>query len=486
MEFLTSLSVKPNYFLFALTIGVNFLIGIIVYLKDRKNISNKLFALTLISVNLWLIAVILDTYHWKYQALAAKLDFAIAPFTAFIFSLFCEHFPRPSKKLLSVSSITLLLVTTLFSYLSLATNLIIAKMEFITPSEISYQSGQLDKIYSIFIFILLAKGIISLFQKYYHAEPQEKLQIKYVLIGTIIPLIFLSVFILALQRILNPYLYQTPLLTSSIPNLGLYGLPFFTITTGYAILKHRLFDIGYVLRRVIYWLVITTLLFASFYFYFSLSTKTLSINFSSPLSLLPLIILFVLLSLIFTLSAPKIQELIDIRLFPTGYSSTKKIHEYLVELSQATDSATAAFCTLNTIKQTLLPEKLLLSLFIYTSEHEISIQEQQNFTPSEIQQLEEINDLAEVFTTLGDKGTTIYDLQHQLDSDVDNQLLRKFVELMKRTEVALIYNFSITGKLEGFLLLGKRKDQTPYTTQDFEFLELVAFHTKLYLVRDFR
>jgi len=226
--------------IYFISISSNFLLASFVFLRGRGEKINRTFFLSVMSANAWLVSLFLyyNLENQEWVLWLGRINFAmIIPMLYYLFK-FAAVFPNESlfefKKVRRYLAplLVILFIITVFTPL-------IASEEIITglgQRETIY--GKLYGFYIINYFSISFFIAIFLFQKLRkYAKPIEKLQIKYVLVGLIIALMFGFV-----TNIILPYFGFF-----NIANYGPLATIIFSIFVTVAIVKHHLFRIKVVL-----------------------------------------------------------------------------------------------------------------------------------------------------------------------------------------------------------------------------------------------
>jgi signal transduction histidine kinase len=219
-----------------LTTLTSFILGLFVYLKNNNNILNKLWFLISLSIAGW---------SFGLCAFILSPDKTVA--------LFWAHFHNISAGFLPIFFLHFTLILTeskwtrIIPYIYIPPLSIIALALLFPASFINDLAPKFDfkyytipgSIYYIFsavFFLYIAFANYLLFYHFKISSSLKRNQIKYVLIGSIIGFsggatVFFPVF------------------NINIPPYGNFLIPFYTIIISYSIVKHRLMDVDFVIRK---------------------------------------------------------------------------------------------------------------------------------------------------------------------------------------------------------------------------------------------
>ena len=236
----------------ALITFANALLAFLVYNRNKKNITNRIFAIFCIFIILWSSASFLEEIIKNSAVIEVlwRIDFGFAPVLAYIFFVFANVFPTHLKA--NQRSLTFFSLPALLMFiLTILTKLVVKDFN-IFPDGIKFVDGELINVYSLFIVAYLFTGIIILFSKYKKSSGIKKTQILYVLVG-----FFTSIIITILTNLIAPRLVSGP---TEVSKLGVYGIIIFIFATAYSIVKHRLLDVKLVILRTISYSLVVVLI----------------------------------------------------------------------------------------------------------------------------------------------------------------------------------------------------------------------------------
>lgn len=249
---------------FSLTINFVFALG--VYFKNKKNIQNKLYATFVFFLNFWIISNFLEnepTYiGYDNVEIFLRLDFVSALVCLYFWLRLSVIFLKKQvqkKKIFKFFNTFLGTGVVIVSLLALFTDTIIYNVRF-ASGIITFNDGQLWVIYAFLMMTLVIFGITN----FLIGRSQEKStsvrrrQIEFILLG-----FFISI---GNAIIINLFLQTFYPISLEVSRLGLYGMTFLVVMTGYAILKHGLFNLKLVTTEVLVLLMGLLLLLPIFNF----------------------------------------------------------------------------------------------------------------------------------------------------------------------------------------------------------------------------
>lgn len=234
--------------LISITIGViNLVLGIFVFLKNKKSISNRIFLFVVLSIGLWILGLALINKNLIIlisdfiPTLGLRMAFFGASLLAFFFALLSLEFPKRDLVLPKLIRIFGFLIACFFILISIFTNWIVKEVHFYN-SEFTANYGFLYKGFGIYYSLFMVGGLINLFRKYRKSKGEEKNQVGYFFLGSSISIIIGSA---------TNLIY--PLLTglSTYSKFGPISTIFLVLFTTLAITRYHLFGIKVILTELL-------------------------------------------------------------------------------------------------------------------------------------------------------------------------------------------------------------------------------------------
>ncbi len=261
----------PNFdlFIFCIVVIITGILGIGVFLNDRKNISNQSFAFFTFFSIIWTIINFLSyrpsMFQWEIWIIRGVLATSIWAF--FFFFKLCYVFPNKNfirtkfyKTLLAITSISSLFF--LSPYTISETPLFFHTAKWF--NKIYVLPGMI--IYGLLVIGLMAGGIYLLFKKNSQADAKQKQQYKIILGGCLV-----SFILLLLANFVAPVFFNN---IKFIPWAATFQIPLL-LGFGYAIAQHQLFDIKIVVTKILIAILFTVMIWQVI---FSFANFNLSYN----------------------------------------------------------------------------------------------------------------------------------------------------------------------------------------------------------------
>lgn len=218
-------------------------LSLVVFRRWRQGNAIKLFALTILFTGIWNLVLIVETWlvdsRYSVQLLNSlqKIDFTLASAIAYVFALFTIYFPKSNTQISRVYK-TLLVIPFLAS-LGLVWGGFI--FDTYSTSVTVYHLAWYYLYFAVLSFYFLLIALTNLIKKYASSKGITKLQIKYLLVGYSV-----SIVVLLILSFVNSINETYP----DIDQLGYSQIMLVFISTcAYAVLKHRLMGLHYLLRK---------------------------------------------------------------------------------------------------------------------------------------------------------------------------------------------------------------------------------------------
>ena len=216
-----------------ITCLLNLTLGFIVYIKNPRSITNRLFLGLTFSIVVWSVVNYLSVHPVGLSQLVwARLVLFFAAFLCLMIYLTFSVFPVPTSDNLKRNH--LIAISCTIAVMALTLTPLVFRRLVAHNGEISARPGVAIPLFVVLIITLLTGGIGSLIKKYRQAKGISRDQLKFVLIG--------------LSGAFGLIFITNLLLVIAFNNLSLlpYGPSFILIfisSMAYAIVRHRLFDI---------------------------------------------------------------------------------------------------------------------------------------------------------------------------------------------------------------------------------------------------
>ena len=242
--------VTPINLIVIITLLINLILGLIIFLKDKRNPINRIFGCIVFCIVLWILSIFMfrtsrninNAFFW------VKVSNGVTGFIPPLFLLFSLVFPRKKIKISVLFKIVLVVTPIVFLIIGFL-NLIASKV-ILVDYVYSPISGALYPLFVLYFVIFFILAFRNLSQSYKYSRGVEKLQIKYLFTGTLVTALIgmISNLILPIFGI------------SALTDIGPSATIILVVFTTYAVFRHHLFNIKVIATELLVGLVSLTLL----------------------------------------------------------------------------------------------------------------------------------------------------------------------------------------------------------------------------------
>ena len=221
------------------------IIGLIVIANNKNKVQNRVFALFLATVNMWVLSLIFADNSSSEQIvlLASQAAYISAVLMSLSLLNFSFVFPN-TNRLPSKRKLSLILILPLLLVLPVRSDLIIQSVK-IEDYGANLNTGPLYIVFLIYILLYIGWAVFNIFRSLKTSRGSEKAQVQFMILG-----IATSAILVIITNLV--------LVVFGISALGFLGPPsllIFISATAYAIVKHKLFDIRAVVARSLTYLL---------------------------------------------------------------------------------------------------------------------------------------------------------------------------------------------------------------------------------------
>lgn len=435
-------------------------LALLVYFKNPSRWVNRIFAIFSIAVAGWTAGTWLANYfaESKTALIAARIAFPMAALSAYTLLIFFHVFPHvlsfPRSKILL--SFGVLAVT--FAIIPTTPWIVIGHT--LVDKGLKVEYGPLYPVFALYIVSCVGYALWIIISKIRAAQGVERLQLKYLFAGLLVPGVLATV-----TNLLIPLVFGTS-------RYSQYG-PLFSFLMiamiAHAIIRHRLMDIRVVIKKgVVYavaFMVAGTILTA----------LIVSSNLLFPEQHLRLgreILLGLLVAVLFHPLKSGIQRAFDRYLYRGSYDYQRTIREASSELTTMLDLRSLLGYVGDVIGRTVRPE----SVSVYLGDGE-----GQGYRRTLAQSFLEGQTTHELQVIAGDSALPTLlqrERTHLLTDDLRRSDLdadtRAALEELRELAAELALPLLKEGQLTGFLLVGAKRSGDPYFSEDLDLLSTLA------------
>ncbi|MBI4611577.1 MAG: GAF domain-containing protein [Candidatus Rokubacteria bacterium] len=217
---------------------LNVLIGWYVLQKNPTKAPNRTFAWVATAGGLWVLGVFFaHNEPWAYTTFA-RLPFAAGSLVAFGVLVLSKVFPPRSELQWEWDIVLFGILCGFFTFVSFTP--LVARSVALIPGGIQWTYGPLYHLFALYFWTCFGHGFLTLIWHYRHSVGLMKLQLRYLVLGLLIPIM-----LGAITNLLIPLIFGTSQFTKYGPLVGILSLTMI----GHAIIRHRLMDIRVVVKK---------------------------------------------------------------------------------------------------------------------------------------------------------------------------------------------------------------------------------------------
>lgn len=446
---------------------LDFALAFFVYQNNRRKELNVVYALMAIWTGLWSlgIAMFRISQEYKTQLLWNQEFILAAAFIASSFLHFSFVFSDQEVKLKNWQRFIIYIPNLLVLLAILIPGVMIENIKIRSWGNESIL-GWGYIYYGLYFGIIWSWGTIKLIKKYFGASGIFKNQLKYILAGISVSVIFGATFNLIFIMFGN-YQYIW---------LGPYASFIFLLTTTYAILKYRLMDIRIVARKIFIYITIAAFAYVIFYLVAWIYQQYLGGVFS-PSGYAAGIIIAPLFVLLFYGLDKVVKSFANRYLFTSLYNYQETINKLADELNWYIDLDKIVDLIVDTIKKTMRLDRAGVLLTDITStpiryqiakvigfnrQNGISLV-QDSFLTKYLQKTQK--------PLVRDELSL---LARDTNKQKDKQSLDQLFDHMKHIEASLCLPLMSSKRLIGIIVLGAKVSGDAYTQEDLELLNTMS------------
>lgn len=438
----------------ALSLLLNFSLGIFVLLKNKKSAINILFFIFVSGAVFWGLAI-LYLLNWEVNLIIARLAFSFASIMLAGFLLFSITFPENHKKKFIFYLIGA--IGLFYFAFPLVGDTVVKNISKINDFLI-IDFGYLYWLYAIFPPLCIAISLVILIRKYLKFTSIYKLQLKYLFAGGALFLIPAVLTNLILPSIFNIW---------NLNSLGPAFSIFMIVATAYTIIRYHLMDIWIIIRKGTIFAILFGIIAFIFIFLSGLLERYASMSVGHIIPALIITIGFIPLKNSIELATDKI-------FFRKRYKFTKVISDIENVIRQSgLDLNTLLDGLHHVIKNSLRVNRATILLTTPTG-HFIS----NSITDGATTQLDLKYD-SQIVSHLESCTKTIIDKEdlksrNHEELGITQDIKNKIIEELNQLGFTIAAPIKLNNKIIGIYLVGEKLSQDPFTEEDVSLLEHIT------------
>lgn len=417
--------------------------ALFLFVKNYRSKINISLSLTVVATAIWIFTNLMtDLSNTGALALAwSKLTLVGPIFVAYFVLYFSTVFPKERGGI--SKGIWYLLLLPVVSILFLVPTSLNISSAWINSGQVDVVVGPLYYIFGVYFLCYFGVGIFNLLRSFLNSQGIIKVQMWYVLGG-----LGLAVFLGLITNFILPIMG-----VSGLASLGPAFSFIFFLTTGYAIVRHRLLDIRLAIRALIVRLIIVLILGAFFYL-----TAQLLQSFLAPLTNIGILVSVLLVALFLVLFyeplANWVRRNTDLVLFQAEYSKAEVLKELGKALSQSLDLASLKEQITQNLQRVLKAKWLKFELGPMLH-NPIADELRVNLQPLVYDEL-----IREV---------------EEMPEGAQKTRKRQVVEGLRKEEIAVALPLISQAGFIGMMTLGEKMGSDAYTSTDLDILETLMY-----------
>ena len=442
----------------------NALLALKVFVGSPRRSTNRYFSLVILSMTVWVVSSFFEGVvgDRNLAKLLVRADFSSAVLIGFFFYKFCLNFPRPRGKGSKLGDYFLRGVTLLL-FVAPFTKLLITEFVF-SYGGVDVEYGILLVPYVLFLLTLFAGGVLVVAKKYRSLLGNEKMQVTYVFSG------FLISALIALVTYLGfPLIFKNEFFVTTLPRFGTFSTVIFTAFTTYAIVRHRFIDIRFVFNKVVGVTLLAGFVYAVFYGLIIVYTKVFGGVFNPQAYTMGVVVAYV-----FTIVYGPVRKFLGERAFlPPVYDS----EELAAELAEVMSHELDLKRLLDEVLKKLTSEVGIEEAAVVVLNNPSKVDKgavKMIRTVGDVDQGCLVNlSVLKLTSNFVDEETAFVkeELERQKADGVNFvPTQRQTLDYLESCQLSVLLPLSSSGKVLGLLILGSKKSEEPYTSQDIDFL----------------
>jgi PAS domain S-box-containing protein len=456
------MSLDQRLAILLLTSCANLTLGLAVWWKDSARRVNRRFALFAIVSAGWVLSNGLVTTYGDAPAgvVWARAAFLCAAAIPLSFFLFVSVFPtaRPSPP----PALTRLFLTCGFVVLGLTATPLIARSTSLPNGILQVVYGPLHPVFGAYFIGGLAYSLVFLYRKLRVVTGVERLQVRYVFLGILLPIVGGTV-----TNLVIPLMFHS----SKFSHLGPVLTILMVSLIAHAIIRYRLMNIKVAIGRGMVYLIAIATVSAAFLTIISVPSRLLATGPEGLPDWLELL-LMVALAIIFNPLKNTVQTWVDRYFFRETYDYRRAVRDISRRMAETLDLQSLLEYTCDAVTKTVKPEYVAVYAKDSTGRSYTRLMLQQNAHLTQIPPPEEIDlnsRLAAHLKTLRQPVLTD-DITRNFESSQD---VNELSNALRQLGAAMALPIHDDESLSGFFLVGPKLSGDAFFSEDVDFLAIL-------------
>lgn len=443
-----------------MTVVLIALLGATILLNSSKTTNKTLFGVMCVLAAFWVTTNFIganDKSDPSSTAIFIHLDFFLGVWLVFVFFLFARSFTNPTKSFLQLfdkKTIALSLLTTTISIGSISNIFVSVKKSNEGHAVLSYSDFYI--LYVVTLLVVALLGIAILFNKYFSSTGEKRKQLRSILIAFVVAVLFVS-----FANLILPNITQSTTLNQIAGNTAYLGILYFIFVIYRSIVIYKLFDIRYVVFRLITYALSIALITVLFVF---VAFNLTSLLFGGQLVDFKIQVYYVITAIGVALLYNPIKEFVDKGTNRLFFQQSYSLHEALGKISsfstRSVDAQSIQRNSLEVISETIRPEHAGFVMYDSTGKLKVS-SSVASFPKTTVNTGDFLEQLAKMKQKLA--------IHREIDERHSH--LKDYFEL---NHIGVIARLSTTNKTIGFLIVGHKKNGNTFSRHDLQLLALAS------------
>ena len=442
---------------------LNLSLALLVYWKNPSRWVNRMFSFFAMAVAGWTVGTTIGNFYaGLYPGLIwARVAFAMAGLSVYALLAFFHVFPYSPGPPRSLPIILFGISAAALALLSF-TPWMVSELS-MTQRGLKVAYGPLYPLYAAYILSCVGYSVAVILHKMKAARGVERLQLKYLFVGLLVPGLLATV-----TNLLVPLLFGT----SQFSQYGPLFSCLMIAMTAHAIVRHRLMNIRFVIRRGVMLLLAVAIAGGVFVSLLGLITTATLVR-PRDLPLWVEVALVVLIAILFQPLRQWIQTSLDRYLYREPYDYHRTIREASRTIGSMLDLRSLSNYICEVIGRTVRPE--VVSIYIQNPENldytQMAVRRfiEDNGSPQFGERLSGNSPLVDVLS-----GTRSYllrgDLRRAKSDPSQNDALGELAKLGGEIALPILHEDQLTG----FLIVAPKLSGDPYFSEDIDLLSTLV------------
>jgi PAS domain S-box-containing protein len=441
-------------------------LGFYVLLKKPKDIINQTFFSLFFSISAWILGVLFieNTTNTATALLWIRLCFCFATVIPLALYVFTASFPDKQLNIKSNWSTLLGSILLIIMPLILFSDMMV-KRAIPSPWGYEFDHGILHPVFAGYFIVLVFTAISKLFSKFIRSKNAfQKVQLYYISLG-----VFVSALIGITANIIMPLLG-----TSRYRLLGPFGTSIMALSITYAVVKHHLLNIQILIKRSFVYSILIAIIIGSYSAFAFLIGHLIS----RPQNLIwALLIQVMMLAIGLKPLEAYISRITNHFFFKGNYDYRKTLFEITHQMAAIMKLEEL----LEMLSQTIVKKMNVFNVSIFLKEKnsfQLKIFKR-NFSSYhiDVQQIPENHPIINYFCTGKnriDKNKVAIKLESSNLIAKQSKELIQIMEVLQKLHASVVFPYFVKGELIGFMSVGKKISEVPFSSYDLQFLETLA------------